>query len=225
MARSNTINEPQSWVRIGDGKELQFFATDLEVQNWLEGALLSDYAPYYFVGSDLEEIAKRSYRQTPFRLALSELPAHLRRYPDRFNYWLLSEVLTPDLDLKIGDPITNLCGFHGLILLQHGLRIKVPHISKEVLVQDSSRIAIVTQFRNLRTNEIMKSESYLPIFENLKKTIKKDLVYATVQRFPDGHEEEDIRTALMTEGAARSYEEGFPFICRPGRRLKPRPAL
>src|SRR5437773_2036529 len=125
MSRSKPIHEPLSWARVGRGKELQFFATDDDVQNWLQKFLPAEFAPYYLVGSDLEKVAKRTFRQTPFRFHLSEFPTCLcRADKQRFNFWLLSEQLTPDFKLRVGDPISNLCGSNGLVLLQHGLLLK-----------------------------------------------------------------------------------------------------
>lgn len=79
---------------------------------------------------------------------------------------------------------------------------------------------MVKGFRNLRTGEIRQTREYEDLYATLKRGIIKDLVYSSVYKFPDGHEEDDPKLARMTEGAAQQYREGTLYVRTPGKRIK-----
>lgn len=213
-------NNADSWQRLGNDKELQFFATDSEVKQWLLAALPHEFEPYSLVGSDSIKDFKKHYVEHPSRFTLGDFPecAH----PDhgqRFHFWILSDRLTPNFQLTEGQSAYGICARHGLILLQHAFRFRPQFAKPAELYLDSSRIAILDRLQNLETEEIRRLDTYLPIYKALCARIKKDLVYSTLTTFADGHVEEETRIHRMTEGAVKSYAEGFRFICAPGRLL------
>src|SRR5438445_8919582 len=130
---STIIYDVQDWAREGNGKELQFVATDGEVRAWLQTALPSEYRPYFLVGSDLiqrDNTDRRSFHEVPFRFDLSDFPGCLQGPGGpRFNFWIESDRLTPGLSLVPGAQCENVCSCNGLVMLQHGLRIKLRHRS------------------------------------------------------------------------------------------------
>jgi hypothetical protein len=219
MSAPTIISDVTSWARAGNGLELQFYATDSEVADWLQRFLPTEYAPYFLVGSDLVGSGRKNYAEVPFRFELADFPACAHPTDrERPNFWLLSERITSGLSTATGDRVADTYWCNGLIELQHGWRLKVKHLRPEISYQQSSRIAILNRIQNLKTGDIRTNETaYMDIFRLLRRAIKRELVYCTVLNFPDGHKEEDCRTALMTEKAAQAYREGFPFLCAPGR--------
>jgi hypothetical protein len=221
MSAPTILSDVTSWARAGNGLELQFYAIDSEVADWLQRFLPPEYAPYYLVGSDLVGSSRKNYEEVPFRFELADFPACAHPTDrERFNFWLLSERVTPALRAHAGHLVEGFYSCNGLIELQHGWRLKVKHLRPEISYQQSSRIAILNRIQNLKTGEIRTNETaYMEVFRLLRRAIKRELVYCTVLTFPDGHEEEDCRTALMTEKAAQAYWEGFPFLSAPGRTI------
>src|SRR5581483_7187128 len=59
------------WIPCAGGRELQFFATDEDVQAWLLNDLPAAYAPYQLVGADIIREGTRDVH-APFQGALSE---------------------------------------------------------------------------------------------------------------------------------------------------------
>jgi hypothetical protein len=211
MKAEAVIADVTKWDRVG-GRELQFFATDAEVERWLTQELPEQYSPYHLVGSDLVEDGP-IYVQRPFQCEFGEmLECRHGSGLERHNFWIWSELLTPSLPLRQGDPIVALCSYSGLVLLQHGF---VHHGRRDV-----SRISMVDKVRHLETGEVLQHEGYFDIYKTLRKKIKKALCYATIWSFADGSERESDRGALWTEGTVQEYEAGVPFVARPGRRLE-----
>jgi hypothetical protein len=221
------LTDLDDWYR-GPGRERQFIATDLEVQEWLNNALLPQYAPYYIIGADSE---KRPgwphYKKVPYTCDISQFLICLksRSFNKRIVFAIASSKLTPDLNLKIGDDVDGKCSYNGLIQLNHGgMRTKLVNPtarkpsdrrSKE-LYRDTSRIAFNYKMRNAVTGEERVYDEYLEIFEALRKTIKRALRYTSILEDLFGNEGEDTTTNLWTEGAYQAYKEGVLFFHRPG---------
>jgi hypothetical protein len=211
MRSEAIINDVTQWARVG-GRELQFLATDAEVLEWLTQGLPSQYAPYHLVGSDLVEDGP-VYVEHPFRCEVSALLECMHAVsPNRYIFRLWSEVLTPGLRLRRGEPIGAMCSLNGLVGLQHGFL----HHGR----RDISRISITDKVRHLETGAVLEHEGYFDIYKTLRREVKKSLHYANVWCFDDGSEREDDRHGCWTEGAVEEYEAGVPFVSRPGRRLE-----
>jgi hypothetical protein len=181
-------------MRVGHGKELQFFAADFELESYLRGLgqarlLVSD-------GGD----------KSPC-LLVNSLSGELER--GRWQFWLVPdglEVPAPPLDAVT-------CSLHGCVLLQHGMMRKGGQ-------REASRIAVVDKVRKSDTGAIIKNELGVRLFNQLARMIKKDLTHTTIQVFRDGHEEEDARLQLMTRGAVEAWRNGFAFTRKPGKALR-----
>jgi hypothetical protein len=201
------------WARVGNGKELQFFANDADVKEWLTGSLLEEFEPYHLVGSDLKTTGPKDFAEYPFRFELTDFPrCLLRESGSRFNLWILSEKLSPELEFKVGDPIERICGCNGLILLQHGLQIMVGKGSNAKTYRDSSRIAMLTEIQNLVTAEKRRVDAYKPIFVALCDTIKRALVCNSLNRNAEGLPVRGSYGPRMTASAVQMADPLFPFI-------------
>jgi len=209
----DVIYDVDNWFRIGRGRELQFFATDDEVQSWLLNFLPEEYAPYSLVGADLIKKGK-IYIEQGFEFDISELEkAMYEKDETRWHYWIRSKVLTPELRLITGERITWTLSYSGLVSLQHGREL-------QNMGRDASSIGIVERVKNEKTGEIRHHKDYLRIFNSLKRKVKRTLCYSTIHKFKNGTVAEDTRLQLMTEKAVRAYEDGLLFKNAPGRRLK-----
>lgn len=207
------------WIRVTRGKELQFFATDQEVEAWLNHALPPLYSPYQLIGVDKVQVGQ-TYVEYPFYCEVGSLLECMKEsVAPRYNFWIWSKKLTPKLSLTPATNITRLLSFQGLVLLQHGMMLHDRTDPTRLLRRAASRIAIVDRIKNIVTGQIIRHDGYLEIYRALYNVISKALVYSSLVRFPDGHIEEDTRLQRMTEGAVRSYEAGYPLMNKPGRLL------
>lgn len=203
-----TALDPSEWLRAGRGRELQFFATDQEVERWLR-ELVCEAGPVALLGTFKTKLDRRYFDQ-PFSVEFDEA-GELENLTLPINTWICVPSLSPELAKGALAATDATCSLNGLILLQHRLLLGDRY--------DASRVAIVDRVRSLVTGEVREHRSYSELFSKLRKIIKRDLVYATVQEFPDGRQVEESKLQRMTEGAARQASEGFPFTRAPGRRL------
>ena len=210
MTSNPAIIDPSDWRRFKRGKMLQFFASDEEVQVWLDTGLLAQYAPYFIAYSRLQ------YDGTPGDVVDWIGPEDFLRVretlPGVSRFWVGSELLSGQLPEAFAkgrpDP---LFAVNGLLLLQHGFIFKGRI--------DASAIGITDRIERVENHEVRTHQEYVQIFQNLSSRIKRDLRYSTIDQL-SGTEEEDDRLVLMTEGAKRASESGVPFASRPGRLLK-----
>jgi hypothetical protein len=211
------IYDVDNWHRVGRGRVLQFFATDDEIQEWLLSALPPEYGPYTLVGADLVQIEKKKYIQKGFEFGIDELKRAMYEQDEtRWEYWIRSKVITPQLDFSRHKMISWILSYSGLVGLHHGSYNK----NKWVDGLDASSIGIVDQVNNDKTGEKIQHKEYLNIFKKLNREIKNHLCYSSFWKYKDGSEREDFESRLMTEKAVRAYEEGMKFVNRPGRRLE-----
>jgi hypothetical protein len=197
------------WQRTGRGHQLQFFALDEELDEWLAHDLPAEGMPYRLVGFDLLSDDGRKYRQLPF-VCPDCRPSNCRRAPDgtsRTSHWLLSETLSPkgliNRVKESGDLTVN-----GLLLIQLG------HAGRGGVLQPS-RIAVCDRAVNQRTGEVREHPGYRAIFNTLAKGIRKRLAYKTAPREAPQAE----GPPLMTERAAEAMLAGrVVFSQAPSRR-------
>jgi hypothetical protein len=214
MNKQEPIYDVENWYRVGRGQVLQFFATDEEVQEWLVSMLPQEYAPYTLVGADMIEIDKNKYIEKGFEFDITELKkAIYEKEEPRWQYWIRSKVITPKLDFSREKKITWVLSYTGLVGLDHGGQVKR-------IGRDASSIGIVDKIKNKKTDEVIRHNEYLKIFNILARRIKKHLCYSSFWKFKNGTEREDFKLQLMTEKAVKAHEEGFVFKNRPGRKLK-----
>jgi hypothetical protein len=206
-----------SWFRLGHGHGFEFFATDEEVQNWLLSLLPAAYAPYRLVGADLIKEG-RVYVEHPFSCEVAGfLQCRYATVEPRWDFWLLSTVLTPDLPLVPGPGLTKMLSFNGLLSLQHGLQWEDPVHRTRPPAKGESSLGLVDRVYRVDSDEVRQHEAYLRLLNAVKRAIRKSLLYTTVPIGPDDVEGEPVSTPLWTEGARREYEAGIPFFrARPG---------
>jgi hypothetical protein len=206
-----------SWFRLGHGHMFQFYATDDEVQNWLLSVLPEAYAPYRLVGTDLIKEG-RVYVEHPFSCELAGfLQCRYALAEPRWDFWLLSTVLTPDLPLATGPLLTNMYSFNGLINLQHASMLEDPVHRTRPLAKNECSLGLVDRVYRVDSDEVRQHEAYLRLFNTVKRAIRKSLIYTTIPIWPDDVEGAPESSPLWTEGARREYESGIPYFrARPG---------
>lgn len=220
MDAHEPIYDVNEWRRLGRGRDFQFFATDDEVQDWLLNCLPQEFGPYSLIGADLVKEGK-IYVEQAFEFDISELKKAIYEQDEpRWQYWIISKVLTPELNLVKGTNITRILSFNGLILLHHGSNIRHYGLDIKKLYRAASSIGIVDKVINDATGEVRHHEEYLCIFNSLKRLIKKSLCYSSIHTFKNGSKREDTKLQLMTEKAVEAYKAGLVFTNEPGRKLR-----
>jgi hypothetical protein len=185
---------------------LQFFATDDEVQEWLNHCLLPKYAPYRLIptpqwarpGDQIRTHAVEDLLQT---LATCEST----------SFFLWSQAISPRLLLNIPQNLVAWCSINGLPNLDHGFDWRG--------TRRESALGFVERIENKHTGEIRIHVEYREVYNRLRREIVKALRYSTFHRFADGTEREDTSLRRMTEAAAQAHGHGIVFNARPGRRL------
>jgi hypothetical protein len=94
-------------------------------------------------------------------------------------------------------------------------RVRNPRNPPIARYQAASSISVVAEVYNQQTAEVRSYPEYKKIFETLRRRIRRSLVYTTITRFADGSEREDP-FLRMTQAAKELYDQGHPFINRPG---------
>jgi hypothetical protein len=217
MESRSPIYDVDSWSRVGRGRVLQFFATDDEVQEWLLCALPAEYEPYTLVGADLVQVEKKKFVEKGFEFDIDELKKAMYEGDKiRWQYWIRSKVITPELDFSRHKMISWILSYSGLVGLQHGSYNK----NKWVEGQSASSIGIVDQIKNDETGEKVHHKEYVNVFRKLNREIKKHLCYSSFWKYKDGSEREDKKLRLMTQAVVDQYHQGAKFTNRPGNRIK-----
>src|SRR5262249_2532482 len=137
---------------------------------------------------------------------LSDLP-HPGTDGLRSRVWIHSEKLTPGLVLPARQPMFGMMlSTNGLVLVDHGKLLRK--------CRAGTSLAMTRLWRDDGTGEVRSYDGYYEVFRSLKKVASKTICYTVIQ--PDGEEEAE---PSMTERAAQAYRDGYPFCCKPGRRI------
>lgn len=204
-----TILSGDSWQRYGRGKIVQFFATDEEVCEFLEECLPREFAPYSLLWVRFIEDGNK-YRH---EYVASDLGDFLElRAQGVWKFFLRSKVLTPGAFPESTAPVDWSWSFSGLVNIQQG-RLRQGR-------QEWSGLGIVDKAQNKETGEIVSHEGYLKIFNVLKKSLRKRLLYNTVKARPNGTLDES-KSIRMTEGYAEwcrsNPEKSTVMVGAPGK--------
>jgi hypothetical protein len=211
---TNQIYDPATWSRAGRGRELQFFATDDEVQHWIS-QLPGEYGPYSIWGTHLEK-HEHGYERTLFLHPLTERARALvtpsmdgSSPPEQF--FVHAAAIMPELPThRDAARSANEWGtLNGLVLVQHG--------STRAGRRLVSRIAVADKLKNRESGKVVSLKDRNVVFDALRAMIEGRLCFTTIQVFKDGHEEED-GSLLMTLKAAKLARRGY-FVRKAGRRL------
>lgn len=216
MMGTMQLYQPPEWSRSGRGRELQFFATDAEVEEWL-GHLSDDYAPY---SAWVSRLVRRNgtYQRTLSCFPLDEwLRAHKDGGQDvpslADQFFLHAAAVMPALptDEAVARHANEWASLNGLVLVQHG--------ATRAGRQLASRVAVTDRIKNRSSGKVVSLKDRTVVFDALCKMIETELRFTSIQVFRDGHEEEDA-SQLMTAEAADLAAAGR-FVRRPGRRIDP----
>jgi hypothetical protein len=154
------------WYRAG-GREMQFYATDEEIAEWLVATLPVQYAPYVILR---EEWAHPRMVVHPY--ALDDVAASFTA--DRSaRHWIQSKVLSPELgprEVRRPDDLGKL-SFRGLVAIrvmdEFGGRM------------EPASMTMIDRIRHEATGEERRQPEYLRIFERLRRSMRKRLVVKT----------------------------------------------
>jgi hypothetical protein len=207
------VDDVHHWRRMKGGSRFQFFATDAEIQEWLETSLIEQYAPYSIVGCDVVKSDTRwkAYNRVVFVCDPADFIACQRATsPPRSIFFLCSLSLTPDIDSILVRAEETQFALNGFVQLIQGHRLRDGRL-------DESSLAVNASVMNVSTGEERRYPEYVRVFQALRRAIRKALVYSSVYTFPDGSEIEDIRKVKMTAGVFHNYQIGERYLRRPGR--------
>jgi len=204
------LHDSSSWRRKGIGRRFDFFATDDDIQSWLNLGLPLEYRSYFLCGPSLGKQSATA-ANAGFIIGPEDFLQHREREASDWEYWLFSEKLTSLNAIRSRlTEIDRMASINGLVLLQHG------QYNREKM--DASSLCVVDKVVNINTLEERQFKEYLGIYNSLKRVIKADLVYSTKHVFPDGKVLEDERL-LMTENVVASINNGARYINDVGRAL------
>ena len=178
------------WYRIGSHR-YEFFATNDEIQQFLLKELPDKFAPYSLVTTSGKVVREVMLDQLQQLIA----DRHL-------NIFLRSHQLTPDLDKAMKqfrrqrpDDYEFQLGFAGLILIQPG-----------VLAPGGFDLSLVDKLRLEPSGQIINQLAYRPLFNQMKRLIRKKLVVWAV--YDSGAAKQEWKKPMLTEGFAASIRAG-----------------
>lgn len=202
---SSNFRNPNAWTRTGRGHEVQFLATDEEIQHWISDSLPPHEC--FLIGHD-RITAGREWRDEPFISPASEYASAKNGHSGvRLNLWIWCRAIGPAIHLGATLPDDASCSLSGLILLQ-------PVKYVDMVPGVPGRIAIVTQVQHLGTGQLVECTEYKAMYEKLRRRITADLRYRTMRRFPNGSEVVD-RVVRMSAGAAALWRSNSSWRWRP----------
>ncbi len=210
------------WQRIGRGRSFEFVATDQEILAWLISCLPVDFAPYTLVSTNMVQQGKSFVERTSPDQVDRFLELKGEGKDSVTEFWIWSQSLTPDLELKSHATVTRQLAFNGLIRLSHGRRLTDYTLPERPIAVWPSDLVMVDRVLNSLTGELRHYDDYLRIYRALVRKMKERTVYRSILRFRSGEEREATKTEELnwTEGAKRLYDAGTPFnAIRPGSRL------
>ena len=178
------------WYRIGSHR-YEFFATNDEIQQFLLKELPDKFAPYSLVTTSGKVVREVMLDQLQQLIA----DRHL-------NIFLRSHQLTPDLDKAMKqfrrqrpDDYQFQLGFAGLILVQPG-----------ALAPGSFDFSLVDKLCHEPSGKIIKQDAYRPLFNAMKRLIRKKLVVWAVYDY--GSVKQEYKKPMLTEGFAAAIRAG-----------------
>lgn len=199
-------------VRAGRGSELQFFLTDIELEEAFVEVLAQAPGAFLLLGelaSDKREVVNET------RSVLSCPPEHVINCTSRAagnTVWVYSEAIG-GVDLTSGaQRPSDEWTLGGLPLLQHGFRLRGR--------REASRIAIVGPIARPGVPPA-ENPGYRQLYRRLRKVIAARLRWSTIRTLPDGTAMEDDRVQRMSDGAAEaSRQDPTGWAVQPGREMQ-----
>ncbi len=196
--------ELNNWLRWGRGHSFLFVATDDEVKHWLLSSLTPQYAPCLMVTSSMVKEDK-VFTEIPVYGQMNELDEFMHTVRNTGKFWIWSQQLSRDLRIEPHTQIAAQLSLNGLILIQHGRKLRdLTTPDQEIAIAPSS-LGIVDRVQNVKSGEVRHYDAYLHIFTVLKRELKKRLIYTSILRWRTGEEKEVIGAGvpLWTEAVLR----------------------
>jgi hypothetical protein len=202
------VRRPEDYNLAGRGLELQFFATDDEIQELIDVTLPSAFAPYRGMAVVMRERGDRTgYDREHVECEVGDL-IRCARSQEASQVWIGSDVVTPTLASARAD--AAIWSLTGLIVVEPG------RIWRGAIWE--SRIACVPSVMNLRTGAVEQNADYKRLYDLLRAAIRKRLNWSTIRVLPSGEAQESTDFWLMTDrAAAAALSSPERWAVRPGR--------
>lgn len=199
-------------VRAGRGSELQFFLTDIELEEAFVEVLAQATGMFLLLGelaTGRHEVVNRAPS------ILSCPPEHVIDCTSKAagnTVWVYSKAIG-GVDLMSGaQRLSDEWTLGGLPLLQHGFRLRGR--------REASRIAIAGPVARPGVPAAENAE-YRQLYRRLRKVIAARLRWSTIRTLADGTDMEDDRLQRMSDGAAEaSRHDPTRWAVQPGRDLR-----
>jgi hypothetical protein len=174
-------------------------------------ALPAAFGPYLLVGADQVK-REEGVEDLPYQVNIAAFH-EWRRVPGRYQCWIGSEALSGPFPAVAARQLDAWYSLNGLVLLQHGTRLRLRHDpGREVI--EASRLGLITAVEHVTTGEVRRYPAYDTIFQTLKRAIQRDLHYGTELHFPDGTVMATPHVR-MTEGAVQLVRTGARYRHQP----------
>lgn len=189
------ITDLEKWQRLG-GSGYQFFATDDEINYFLQAQLPDEFAPFSLITFD--RVNKHGIvSDVPI---LKDIRAFLDlRERSYWNIYLRSLKLFPLLDMNKYRFIDDYLLLNGVISLHHGLITRPGG-------WDRSFMSYSDKIWNIETKEIILHKESKKLFNILKRRLRKMMMYHTY--FIDKLGKKRDTRVLMTEKFAELVNSG-----------------
>lgn len=200
--------EPERLGRVGRGRQLEFYATDRDVETWLLESLPERLAPYTVITEQNRLDGQRvvsTLREASLSDTMATAAAETIRLTHRF--WIRSHALHPErIDLS---SVTDLSLLHlnGLPYLDHGARRPDGRLAASCLQH-------LPEVVDLRRGLKLAHDDYASVFRALRHRIRRSLTHLVTIQFPSG-KTWTSESNLMTDDAAFSHEGGRPYDAQP----------
>lgn len=199
------VYDTEGWSRAGQGRVFQFYITDEEMATVLNETLPKELGPYSLLFTEMVKSGK-VYKEVPHTAEIGDFLD--LRSQGVIQFYLHSGALTPQPRLSKGKGawVSGILGLSGLLNILMGSYIRGRWEVHRVRWTDSD-IGYVRKIENFETGEKLELDDYAPIFNKLKRAIKRLLVYRTVWVHSDGRRFE-WKTPKMSEAMYQKYKSG-----------------
>jgi hypothetical protein len=196
----DTLLSPEEWERVGTGRQLEFFATDPEIQRFLHEGLPADPELYALVSVkyDVSDTRLEHYSVTQLDGFVAAVHQGSR------DFWIVEAHCRPGVEAWLNDEQENRLAF----LTVNGFCLIQPCAVFEKRL-DSARIAVIDKARN-GIGKVIHHTKRRQIYVSLAKHIRRNLLYTAIKVDVDGTQEESAEP-LITAGVASEIQAGIPY--------------
>jgi hypothetical protein len=193
MSQGPLLN-PEEWRRRGRGRELQFLATDAEVQSWLVRARDELRVDFSLVGADALRETQRTATRRRFSFPVDAMVNSLDGPGGRrINLWLIDQAHCGRFDKVEAGDLDRVCSTKGQVLVQPVIQLADGGV-------EPGRFAVATEVVN-GSCESIRHVGAERVFDVLRRNAMRDLVHRTIIRLGDGSEVHDPAVRMTREAA------------------------